>query len=316
MSNGKKYTKLVHTGNMIRGAHEVRVLEKFEPGTYTVGYNQDTSEVFLIPSTTTHDRLLNLPGTEYDSVMQELRTFLSKESRDLFKEWGDLYKASWLLYGRPGTGKTCISNRVAQEVIAAGGIVLQNPEPALIPEVYHLIRSVQPDLLTLTVLEEVDSHVNRNKEEHLLHALDGECQKDNSIVIGTTNYIENIPTRLLRPGRFGNVIEVREPSPEARLSYMQHKLPNAGQAVWDQFVEASDGMTIDELHALVRNVRLLKQDMASVVSRIKSVNGLGGGKKIPISPQLKQVAVAIAEELKKDTPEKEETPMKIAKVGK
>lgn len=307
MSNLHKYTKLVKCENMIKGVNEVEILNKLPPGMYTVEFLTSSGEVALSPMKTTHDELLQLPGTEYDQIVQEMELFLTKECRTGFKDLGYMYKNSWLLYGRPGTGKTCIANRLAQMVIERGGIALFNPLPAWLEMVYHLIDQTNPGMLVLTIFEEIDDLV-KHAESTFLNILDGEVQRDNTMYVATTNYINKIPKRILRPRRFASVIEVKEPSFEARTAYLIHKLGRT-HSMLNAIIKSVDGLTIDEIGEVVRSVVLLKKPLAETIERIRTTMGLGKPEQLQTGRAVVRVngiTVGYAQEIPPDEEQKNE----------
>ena len=267
-----KYTHLIRIENLIKGVKDVEVFDKLRSGMYTVEYIQQTGEVALIPMKTTHDDLMRLPDTEFDAIERKMEMFLTEDCKARFKKRGYMYKISWLLHGRPGTGKTCIVNRLSQMVMEKNGIVLFNPDPRFIEGVYALLEQTNPDSLVLIVFEEMDETLRRHEGE-LLNVLDGEVQRDKTMFVATTNFIDRIPKRILRPRRFSSVVEVKEPSKAARSAYIKQKLSDYKNV--SHLIEATDGLTIDEIGEVVRSVDCLGEDLDETVARIKHTLSLG-----------------------------------------
>lgn len=265
----KKYDKIVVLDTDYKPIQDVHIADKLPPGVYEVEANQ-MGEVYFSKIKTNHDALVDLPDTEYDQVVKEIELFMAPETRALFEENGFVYKRSTLLYGEPGTGKTCIVNRVINKVVSEGGIALFSPNPRLLEESYKILDSLQPETRVLVVFEELDKLIS-NYEGALLNLLDGEVQKSNIIYVATTNHIDQVPPRIRRPGRFSSVIEVGFPTANTRRFYLNHKLkgPRVNKVNLDVWVETTEGFSIDELKETVLAVRCLNYTLESIVSRIK-----------------------------------------------
>ena len=244
-----KYTGFNYqNGTYIAAGKPPKNVPRLVPGAYELQYNDKIGLLINLISTNS-DSLIDLPSPEYTQVVGEISQFLKPETKTRFKEMGFLYKRSMLLEGPPGTGKTCIVNRVAQKVIDAGGIVIFNPDPRLLEMAYEQLNDIQPNTMTLVIFEELDQLL-RKHEGSLLSVLDGEIQKDNVVYVATTNFINEIPGRVLRPGRFSSVIKVGFPTTEAREAYLKAK--NVGAKDVKTILKSTENFSIDELTEVVR----------------------------------------------------------------
>lgn len=248
----------------------IEIVGKLQPDVYRVDYDYNTDSVTFVTMESNHDELVDLPGTEYESVISDVDLFLTPECQARFQEVGFIHKFNILLHGLPGTGKTCLVNRVAQKVIASGGIVLFNPNPVSLKVTFSVLDSIQPETRVLIIFEEMDDHVRRD-EATLLHVLDGEVQKKNAMYIATTNYIEKIPARVRRPGRFSTVMEVKFPNQQARRAYLQTKLKD--KSIIQTIVEKTEGFSIDELKEVVRGHYCMGKDLNSYISYVAKNSG-------------------------------------------
>lgn len=265
--------KLLRSDDKIFCINTEGMFDRLESGQYRVGMTK-TGDVFLEPMQVKTDKILRLPGSEFAAVTSELDHFLSEECRVAFGDLDYTYNDAWLLYGRYGTGKSYLVNRIAEMVIAAGGVVLFDPDPRFLTKAYQLIDSTSPGRLVLVVLEEFDS-VAQGFEEILLKLLDGQNKRANTLFVATTNYIHKIPKRLMRPSRFPYVLAVKEPSREAREFYLRAKLVGERERFVEPLLDASEGFTIDELKEVTRSVVCLRRDLEETVARLKVTAKLG-----------------------------------------
>lgn len=273
MNSKNKFSGFVGVNGTFLAQSKNPTLAALKPGVYDLEIDMQGT-LFFKEINTVHDELVDLPGTAFDTVVTEMESFLRPETRKALKDFGFTYKRSSLLYGPPGTGKTCIVNRVISSVIKAGGIVLFNPHPQLVTKAYDQLQDIQPETTVLTIFEEVDKLIQRY-EGDLLNILDGEVQKENVIYLATTNFIDKIPARIRRPGRFSSLVKVGYPNKSARSFYLKTKLEKAGypmsQADFDNWVAQTKGFSIDEVTECIRASLCLGQQFEEVVARINSL---------------------------------------------
>lgn len=262
----KKYDKIIQMDSDFKPISDITVLNRLPAGVYEVNATQQ-GEIYFSKIKTNHDALIDLPSQEYDQVIKEIGLFMLPETRALFDKYGYVYKRSALLYGPPGTGKTCIVNRLANNVVAEGGIALFSPNPALLEESFKILDAIQPETRVMVIFEELDQLMARY-ESQLLNILDGEIQKSNVIYIATTNYIDKIPVRIRRPGRFSSVVKVSFPTDETRLFYLKNKL-GEGVIDFDHWISKTSGFSIDELKETVLSVLCLNADIDVICDRVR-----------------------------------------------
>lgn len=266
----KKYDKVVQFDSDFKPIDDITVLNKLPSGIYEINQNRNDGEIFFSKIKTNHDDLVDLPDTEYDQVIKEIHTFMEPATRKAFEDNGFVYKRSTLLYGPPGTGKTCIVNRIAQSVVQEGGVALFSPNPKLLEESFKILDSIQPETRVMVIFEELDQLMDRYESE-LLNILDGEIQKSNVVYVATTNYIEKIPARIRRPGRFSSVVQVSFPTANTRRFYLNHKFK--GKLDIESWVQKTEGFSVDELKETVLSVLCLRSDLDTIVARIKENKG-------------------------------------------
>lgn len=271
MAETKNSNMYIKSGSNFSPAKDVEVSDRLIPGLYKLKQNPNTGELYFQKTKHNCDNIVDIPSKEYKQVVDEMDLFLEGSTKVKFKEHGFLYKRSALLHGAAGGGKTSIVNRVASKVIQGGGIVLFNPDIRLIEDAFAILNDVQPETMTLVIFEEVNETLARFEEE-LLSILDGEVQKDNVMYLATTNFLEEIPARICRPGRFSSIIEVKFPDIKARTVYLQTKLKDADKI--DSIATATDGFSIDEVKETVLATECLNQTLKNVVERIKFTKGL------------------------------------------
>jgi len=306
MSEAKTYHSFSRQNNKLTANRDFgEILTRLPPGIYTPHIDINRVVFWFEEAKALSDEILDLPSPEYEQVTQELQLFLQNEIRELFKKYGYLYKRSALLHGSPGTGKTIIVQRVMRDVVALGGIVIYVDDPRLLGVAYKVIDDISPNVLTMVVFEEFDRMAARY-EATLLSLLDGEIQKENVIYMATTNYIDKVPLRLRRPGRFASVVEVKYPIAAARMAYYMAKLKNRAMA--KDLAVQSKGLSIDEMKEVIQGHIILKQELNVILTRLK--NSRDFKETVEVEPNYHEDNYPVGENF-----EPEEKPMPISNMG-
>lgn len=159
-----------------------------------------------------------------DNLMEKIVKDLEqwKGSKDEYQRLGILYKRGYLLYGKPGTGKSSILNILAQKLNEQ----IYYLDPSSInsgnSQLIELISQVKKN--SMLVIEDIDSsfglkiekrEAKKQKEEDniritlsgILNVFSGIIACSGFITIFTTNYPENIDEALLRSGRVDRSFE-------------------------------------------------------------------------------------------------------------
>ncbi len=216
-----------------------------------------------------------------EEVLSEIDRFWTL--KDDYKKLGLLYTRGLLMYGPPGSGKTSIINQVVDMITAKGDVVFYGTSDLhALKEGIKAFRAVESDRKLVVILEDADEFVKYD-EQPLLHLLDGQDATDGTLFLGSTNYIDRFPQRLLRSGRFDKKVYVPQPPYEGRLAFLKNKLKK-NDVETDKEIERlaneSDGFSFGDLAELVTAVYALKEDVEDVLKRLK-----GGVDKTGESPE-------------------------------
>lgn len=248
-------------------------IKRLPPGVYST--ETVNHRLTFVPRKVNTDKLIRLPDSKSDAVIKRIKNFweLEPEYRlgndDI--QGGYLHKMGIMLFGPPGSGKTCTVKFIMQDIIARGGIVLlADGHPGTLSEGLTSFRQIEPEKPVVVVFEDFDELIQKYSEAQYLSILDGEASINRALFIATTNYPSRFDPRMYnRPGRFCDVIKIGMPSPEARRVYLDYQLKNKG--IIDDIVKKTEGFSMDHLKALIQGVFLEKNDLDTEIKRLRTL---------------------------------------------
>ena len=259
-----QWTKI--NGNYSMVGDTVSVLP---PGFYDVGSTNGT--LFFVPVESRHDNLLRFPHAEVDTVVDEIEKFWEREA--VFKQFGLPYKRGILMYGPPGSGKTCALRLVARDVVTRGGIVLVW-NTGLFLSAYRQLRYVQPETPIVVLMEDLDAILEGRVESGVLNLLDGAESMHKVVFIATTNYPEKLGERIInRPSRFDKRIRVGHPDDVGRQMYIESLIEGREVEIdLDRYVRDTKGMSLAHVKELFVSTILIGTPYEEALNSLKQMN--------------------------------------------
>lgn len=248
-------------------------IKSLPAGSYDIGV--DSKCVFAVPSITPSGLLLELPEMRSDYVIKLVETFLNSEKDykegNEFVIGGAAYKAGIMIYGPPGSGKSCTIKLVCKKLIERGGTVFNaSIGPDHVALFLTEFSQVENNRKSIVILEDIDSLIENYGEAKYLEMLDSAKTIDNVLFIATTNYPERLDPRIYnRPGRFSHVVKIGLPTPSMRGAYLRAILKNHKDV--EEIVTATNGFTIDHLTALINAVYREKKDLKHEIERLRTL---------------------------------------------
>jgi cell division protease FtsH len=172
-----------------------------------------------------------------DEAKEELREvveFLKEPKR--FEQLGARVPKGILLHGPPGTGKTLAAKAIASESGArfyaqsASAFVemFAGLGAARIRKLFEEARKNAPSIVFIDELDAVGQarsghSFNREQDQtlnQLLVELDGFGPRDQVVVMGASNRLQDLDPALLRPGRFDRQILIQQPDLKGRIEIL------------------------------------------------------------------------------------------------
>lgn len=246
---------------------------KLAPGQYIVQFS-DTKGYYFMKKSVNLDDIINLPDTKSEHVLKSIAHFWTKEKA--FRKHGFLWKRGMMLWGPPGSGKTCTLQQLSKMIIDRGGFsVYVNTNPEFVAHGLGIMRRIEPDRPIIVMIEDIDAIIDRFGEAALLALLDGELQIDNVVFIATTNYPEKLDSRFVnRPSRFDEIIYIGMPSSAAREVFLTNKNKRLAKNPEDlkKWVDATDGWSIAHMRELIVAIECLDNPFDATVERLVKMN--------------------------------------------
>lgn len=189
-------------------------------------------------------KFLDLSGVNPDQVVyaadiyRQLTAGLWSPIRhgEKLKSLGQTLKATTLLEGPYGTGKSMAGVLTAQIAVAHGWTFIHVAPGERIEIALELARQYGPAVVWI---EDVDTvaggNLDRARVVKVLEALDGVTSKvAGGLLVGmTTNHVEKLDPAVLRPGRIDTIIHVAQPDRLAFEGIIRKALPVGGADTLD-----------------------------------------------------------------------------------
>ena len=213
--------------------------------------------------------------------------------RELANEFG-IMPSNMLFFGAPGTGKTYISMKLAEECGMAFcvvkpsdvGSIWSHGSVGIIKDLFKKAetKAKENERGCILLVDEIDSVCGRREgyqgNEHLADEVAewltqlNDCVEKNVFVIGTTNCIERIDKAIIRHGRIDQVLYIGLPDISCRKQLFELELgkrPHDENIDMEELARLTDGYTSSDISFMVKETarnafeECLKRDRDTIV---------------------------------------------------
>ena len=212
--------------------------------------------------------------------MEDIKKMLQRDfveivsHRELAKEFG-IMPSNMLFFGAPGTGKTYISMKLAEECGMAFcvvkpsdvGSIWSHGSVGIIKDLFKKAetKAKENERGCILLVDEIDSVCGRREgyqgNEHLADEVAewltqlNDCVEKNVFVIGTTNCIERIDKAIIRHGRIDQVLYIGLPDISCRKQLFELELgkrPHDENIDIEALARLTDGYTSSDISFMVK----------------------------------------------------------------
>lgn len=256
-------------GSLFWGTSNIE--ESIPPGLYKCVQREDVGPAFQQIKIET-DALIQLPDMVCNEVIEQIQKFWSDDVKTKMEKRGFLHKRGILMFGEPGSGKTCTIQILIKMLMAKGGLAIYAEDPHILSNCLQLLRRIEPHRPIIVILEDFDTLTERDRRENnWLAVLDGEAQINNVVFLATTNYIEQLDKRLVdRPSRFDVIMPVPMPTAKARAAYIRHKEPSLSNDELFEWVQASAGYSIAHIKEMILSILCYGKTLEETTARLNT----------------------------------------------
>lgn len=214
------------------------------------------------------DEILVFENSSLQAVVKEVDRFWDR--KDAYQKLNLMHNRGILMYGPPGTGKSIAMQQVVEAMARRGDVVFFADSPESIRAGVEAFRQVEPKRQVVIAFEEADEMCRYN-ERTMLRLMDGDAKVNGVLFLATTNYIDRLPPRMLRPGRFDRKVYVGPPTTEHRLAYLTHKLKGIEEeAKIKEMAEKTYGLGFGHLRELIAGVYAIGDTFEDVLKNLRA----------------------------------------------
>jgi len=240
------------------------------PGYYTT-FNV-RGETFFSSIQDMSDEILRFGSdSKIEEAVSEIANFWKK--KDFFNNHGFPFRRGILLYGPPGSGKSCAIKMIVQDLVKMGGIAISMSDVEAFESGMRTFRQIQPETPVVAIMEDIDDMLYEWETE-ILNMMDGVGGFDNIVFLATTNYLKNVPPRIRnRPSRFDRRIKIAYPAADVRKEYFIHLASQAGvgHEYIEKFTEFSEGLSFAHMKEFFISSMCFDVDIEEAAQRLKEM---------------------------------------------
>jgi len=236
-------------------------------GYYTTHFDHSgTPHIDMITEYESSD-LIHFDDSSVSLLLREFEKFWGLKDKYLARS--ESHKRGFLLWGPPGSGKSCILDMLISKFIEEDGLVFDFTDS--LPDIVRIINTVDPDRRKLFIFEDFDRILDCSEHE-VLQLMDGLVPLKNTVCVATTNYPERIPARFLnRPSRFDRIEFVGFPSFTHRLQYIEVKSEEMSGKMQERLAKDTENFTFAHLKEAILSIELFGTGYQETIDRIRNM---------------------------------------------
>lgn len=232
----------------------------------------NTKRFELTQKTILDENLVFDKNSVLDKVKNDVLSFFTEKTENLYKKLQIPFKRGIILYGEPGNGKSSM----IREIIRTSS---EDISKIVIRRTYNIVNALTSLIngldgrKAIIIIEDIDSMLNENNRSDFLNVLDGLDLRSGLYFIATTNYPEKLDSAIFnRAGRFDKAYKIGNPTKEARkiffesrnlydilkdYDYSKNNKKINKEKLINSFVKYSDNMSMASMKEIITRVSYL-----------------------------------------------------------
>jgi hypothetical protein len=260
------YKQYVLKGNSYEPVGDATLMDSLKSCAYEIKMTM-TGPIFTRVKPQT-DSLMVFENSAMSKVVEEIDRFWNR--KDKYNALGLMHSRGIIMHGPPGTGKSACLQQVVEMMVNRGNVVFFANDATAIREGLRAFRQVEPDRRVVICFEEADELLSYGGERTMAQLMDGDTKVDNVLYLATTNHLDRLSARMLRPGRFDKKVYVAPPNLESRRRFLEKKLRDITDSdMISTLARRSDGMSFGHLRELIAGVFAIGDPVEEVLTRLR-----------------------------------------------
>ena len=222
------------------------------------------------------ENLIKFETGVFKNVMDVVSNFFSRSVMKKYSELRVAHKMGMILYGPHGTGKTSLAQLAMREMVNKYNALCFDCTSrgiGFIIDMVSIVRNIQKNPIIIFV-DEVD-HAIKQQEEDYLSFLDGTDSFNNTIFLGCTNKLHDMPKRIIdRKSRIKYLFEVKALPMQIYIDYLKDKikaLPDKEVSKFSYLAEEA-GLTIDQFKHSIIDFYIEDIEMEYAIKKAKEIS--------------------------------------------
>lgn len=203
------------------------------------------------------DELVHFKEGVVKDILERTDKFFSEDTTTAYTEMKISQQVGMLLYGPHGTGKSCTAMVAMTQMVEKYGAICLDCDDVYVQNIIAAITEIRvnnPGVPIVIFKDEFDDAI-KEQEGSWLTFLDGVNSVNKCIIIGCTNNLDKIPTRIRnRKSRVKYLFEIKKLPDTVYMDFVSKKLPGSDTKVHQEFVHwaAELSLVLDQLkHAVI-----------------------------------------------------------------
>ena len=231
--NNKQVFKIFSFNKKVINEFLEYVDEKYGKATLKMYFNDNGSVSLLSTVTTKSFDNIFLNDNLVETIKNDIDNFINHKEK--YIQLGLKYKRVYLFYGEAGTGKSSLTNAIAN--YTKRDVLSINKSKDMTDETLIKLIANRPDKSIIS-FEDIDclfENLNRDDSEDkesdkkekitlscILNILDGSYTPNDTIFVLTTNHIDKLDEAIKRDGRTNLMLNITKPNNETKLKYIDY----------------------------------------------------------------------------------------------